>query len=79
MMSCFFLFRLAWTSRGELDPSRDNRPLILEILKLREQQAKFHGYKNYAEYATADTMAGSPGTVMKLLQVIWMQGVRVFS
>lgn len=59
----------AWTSRGELDPIRDNRPIILEILKLREQQAKYHGYKNFAEYATADTMAGNPDAVMKLLQV----------
>jgi hypothetical protein len=51
-------YRRAWTSRGELDPARDNRSLVREILSLRTEQTKMHGYKNYAEYATADTMVG---------------------
>ena len=61
--------RRAWTNRGELDADRDNRPIILEILKLREQQARYHGYKNFGEYATADTMAGNPRKVSDLLEV----------
>ena len=28
-----------------------------------------HGYNSYAEYATADTMAGTPDRVMQLLEV----------
>jgi Zn-dependent oligopeptidase len=40
-----------------------------EILALRVQQATMHGYANYAEYATADTMAGKPAKVMELLEV----------
>jgi len=65
-----FDIRRAWTKRGELDASRDNLYIIQEILKLREEQAQMHGYANFASYATADTMAGSPSAVMNLLEVI---------
>ena len=51
--------RRAWTNRGELDASRDNRILAVEILTLRAEQARMHGYKSYAEYATADTMVST--------------------
>jgi hypothetical protein len=30
-----------------------------------------HGYGSFAEYQTADTMAGSPGKVMELLEDVW--------
>ena len=70
---CFYcvFIRRAWTSRGELDPKRDNRPLAIEILKKRSEQAKMHGYENFAAYATADTMAGTPDAVMELLERVW--------
>jgi peptidyl-dipeptidase Dcp len=45
-----------------------------EILALRVQQATMHGYANYAEYATADTMAGKPAKVMELLEVSGADG-----
>ena len=61
--------RRAWISRGELSPERDNRPIAIEILTLRHQQALMHGYSNYAEFSTADTMAGRPERVMELLEV----------
>jgi len=61
----------AWTKRGELDASRDNLSIIQEILKLREEQAQMHGYANFASYATADTMVGSPSAVMNLLERVW--------
>ena len=34
-----------WTKRGEIDPAsgRDNKPLALEILRLRAEQAQMHG------------------------------------
>lgn len=54
---------------GELDPARDNLKVARQILELRVQQAQMHGYANYAEYATADTMAGQPARVMELLEV----------
>lgn len=61
----------AWTSRGELDPSRDCRQLALDILAKRAEQASMHGYKDYASYATADTMAKAPEAVMELLERVW--------
>ncbi len=41
----------------------DNRPLILEIMKLRHEEAQLMGFKNYAAFALDDRMAGTPETV----------------
>lgn len=60
-----------WTNRGELDPERDNNALVLQILRLRAEQARLHGYDNYAQFATADTMAGTPEAVNELLHRVW--------
>ena len=62
----------AWTSRGEMDKeNRDNLSIATEILKLRQQQAKLHGYKNFAEYQCADRMAKTPEKVIELLENVW--------
>lgn len=60
-----------WTSRGELHPSRDNLAVAERILKLRTRQAKMHGFDSYGDYATADTMAGTPARVSELLERVW--------
>ena len=61
----------AWTSRGEHDGDSDNRAVAREILALRAELARAHGYANYAEYATADSMAGTPAAVAGLLDQVW--------
>ena len=61
----------AWTSRGEHDGGSDNRAVAREILALRAELARAHGYANYAEYATADSMAGTPAAVAGLLDQVW--------
>ncbi len=61
----------AWTTRGEHDPARDNRPLAREMLALRHEQARLHGYTCYADYALADSMAGTQAAVDKLLAQVW--------
>lgn len=61
----------AWTSRGEMDPDRDNLKIATEILKLRQKQAKLHGYKNFAEYQCVDRMAKTPENVIELLENVW--------
>ncbi len=61
----------AWTTRGEHDGARDNRPIAREILALRNEQARLHGYKNYADYALVDRMAGTPDAVANLLAQVW--------
>ncbi|KAJ1390717.1 hypothetical protein B484DRAFT_408926, partial [Ochromonadaceae sp. CCMP2298] len=60
-----------WTKRGELDVNRDNLEVAKQILILRAQQAQMHEYASYSEYALADTMAGTPGKVMELLERVW--------
>lgn len=62
----------AWVSRGEHDGPHDNRPVAREILVLRAEQARLHGHASYADYALADTMAGSQAAVNKLLQQVWV-------
>jgi peptidyl-dipeptidase Dcp len=61
----------AWTMRGEHEGEHDNRPVAREILGLRNEQARLHGYACFADYVLADTMAGSQPAVNELLQQVW--------
>ncbi|MCA3001233.1 MAG: M3 family metallopeptidase [Burkholderiales bacterium] len=66
----------AWLTRGEFhqgDPARDNKLVAVEVMKLRLEQARLHGYQNYADYALADTMAGTPQAVLDLLTDVWQR------
>ena len=64
----------AWIARGEgsnVPGKHDNRAVIVEIMKLRLEQARLHGYASYADYALVDTMAGSKDAVATLLNEVW--------
>ena len=69
----------AWLTRGEFhegefhedESARDNKLVAVEIMTLRLEQARLHGYDNYADYALADTMAGNPAAVLELLNNVW--------
>jgi peptidyl-dipeptidase Dcp len=61
----------AWTTRGEHAGEHDNREVAAEILALRHELARLHGYSCYADYALADTMAGSQVAVQGLLDRVW--------
>ena len=61
----------AWTSRGEHPGEHDNRPVAQEILTLRNEQARLHGFASYADYALTDTMAGKQAAVTALLTQVW--------
>ena len=61
----------AWTTRGEHAGASDNREVAAEILALRLEQARLHGYASYADYALADTMAGTQEAVTSLLMQVW--------
>ena len=61
----------AWVGRGETAPEHDNRALVLQILRLRAEQARLHGRASYADYALVDTMAGSRAAVHSLLDEVW--------
>lgn len=61
----------AWTSRGEMSPERDNLKIAVEMLRLRQQVAKLHGYDNFAQYQCVDRMAKTPENVVTLLENVW--------
>ncbi len=61
----------AWVGRGEHAGAHDNRELVRDILRLRHEQASLHGHVCYADYALADTMAGSRAAVAGLLEQVW--------
>jgi len=46
----------------------DNRPLLIEILALRQEKAHLLGYSSYADLATEDRMAGSGARVRGFLE-----------
>jgi peptidyl-dipeptidase Dcp len=61
----------AWTSRGERGGATDNRAIIAEILRLRDEKAGLSGYENFAVYKLDDTMARTPAAVRELLDRVW--------
>jgi peptidyl-dipeptidase Dcp len=61
----------AWTSRGEMHPDRDNLKIAVDMLKLRQEQARLHGYQNFAQYQCVDRMAKTPEKVVDLLENVW--------
>ncbi len=61
----------AWTARGEHAGEHDNRELVRDILRLRQEQARLHGHASYADFALTDTMAGTRQAVQRLLDEVW--------
>ncbi len=61
----------AFSARGEMVPERDTKPLIRDILTLRREQARLHGYASFADYALVDRMAGKPAAVAGLFSQVW--------
>ncbi len=60
----------AYSSRGNNANDKDNNAIVLEILKLRAEQAALLGYPNFAAYQLSNKMAGTPETVDNFLQPI---------
>ena len=66
----------AWIKRGEMSQARDNRAIVAEVVRLRADLANLLGYKSYADYSLADTMAKTPATVKELLAAVWPAAVK---
>ena len=66
----------AYSSRGNNGGENDNNAIVLEILKLRAEQAALLGYPNFAAYQLSDKMAGDPKTVDEFLQPIMDAAMR---
>lgn len=50
------------------DPKRDNRPVVLEMIRLKHELAQMMGYSSTAEHILSDSMAGTVKTVNDFLQ-----------
>jgi len=61
----------AWTGRGENAGAHDNREVVRDILRLRNEQARLHGHASFADHALTDTMAGTRAAVQQLLGQVW--------
>jgi peptidyl-dipeptidase Dcp len=61
----------AWIGRGEKDGPTDNRPIIAEMIALRDERARLLGYPTFADYRLSDTMAKTPDRVRSLLDSVW--------
>ena len=61
----------AWISRGANNGSTDNRAIIAEILRLRDERAKLLGFASFADFKLDDTMAKTPQAVRALLDQVW--------
>ena len=58
---------LAYNSRCFQGDEMDNRQIVLQIVKLRQQLADLLGHPNYAAYVLEERMAGNPGKVNRFL------------
>lgn len=61
----------AWTRRGGHAGPHDNRPLIAEIVGLRDEQARLLGHDNFAAFKLADSMAKDVAAARGLLDQVW--------
>jgi peptidyl-dipeptidase Dcp len=64
----------AWrmfTTRGETQGERDNRPVAAEILRLRAERAALLGYATHAHWRLEHTMAAEPERALELLEAVW--------
>ncbi|WP_295540277.1 M3 family metallopeptidase [uncultured Pseudacidovorax sp.] len=63
------LYRAYVTRASEFgDAAFDNTPLILEILKLRQEESQLLGYRNFGELSVVPKMAESPEQVIGFLR-----------
>jgi peptidyl-dipeptidase Dcp len=62
----------AWSSRGGNANAHNNDRIIGEMVRLRAERAHLLGYKTFADYKLADTMAKTPANARQLLEQVWM-------
>ncbi len=60
-----------WSSRCDTPGPQDNRPVMAEILKLRDEKARLLGHPDFAHFAFADRMLADPDEAARLLRTVW--------
>lgn len=63
----------AWIRRGENGGATDNRAIIAEMVRLRDERARLLGFNSFADYRLDDQMAKTPAAVRKLLDEVWQR------
>lgn len=61
----------AWVARGANGGGTDNRTIVAEVLKLREERAQLLGFDTFADFKLAPEMAKTPDAVHDLLMAVW--------
>lgn len=61
----------AWGERGAKGGETDNRAIIAEMVRLRDEKATLLGFASYAALKLDNTMAKTPDHVMQLLLPVW--------
>ena len=61
-----------YLNRGNYDNAFDNKQVIANIIKLRDERAKLLGFPNYAAYVVDENMAKTPENVDNFLMKLWV-------
>lgn len=61
----------AYYGRGDNNNANDNKAIIANILKLRQEKAQLLGFENYAQFILDEKMAKTPAAALALLNNIW--------
>jgi len=61
----------SYYSRGDNGDEHDNKALIAEILRLRNERVRLLGHDNYARWRLENRMAKTPERAMELMLAVW--------
>ena len=65
-----------YLNRGNYDNAFDNKQVIANIIKLRDERAKLLGFPNYAAYVVDENMAKTPENVDNFLMKLWVPALK---
>ncbi len=60
-----------WAGRGDNNDANDNKAVITETLRLREERALLFGFPSHAHWVTEIKMAGTPDAALALMMQVW--------
>ncbi len=70
------LYKGYWM-RGDNDNDFDNKEIIKQLVKLRDEKGKLMGFNNFAEYVIDVNMAKTPESVYDFLKKLWTPSMKM--
>lgn len=70
------LYKGYWM-RGDNDNDFDNKEIIKQLVKLRDEKGKLMGFNNFAEYVIDVNMAKTPEAVYDFLKKLWTPSMKM--